>query len=356
MHFNRGILQEMGRDLCLVLLANFGFPGYIPRSPTTSTTNPVKKSVTSTGVQSQRTDSYGGESGPVEVFQMLAGLNRGNLLKELMRDQELLHQGEDEESSGSDSEPSDDNLEPSELAQFIPSTQKTAAPAHGKKPLSKTSSRTIIKPANAVSKAVPRPKAKKCPDCGKDLLMNHRCLAKPAGADKPRELLKPSSAIVQKRPVIGVKTYYNLLGKRVHDQMTQTPASFYLNYKLTKQREKEARTTRAPISGTLSSNMPFHAQLLDSLQPATPPEYPRPQTEALVPVPTEVPLSPTPHSVRGSEPKEDSVPMSRTQLMVEGPQLARERLSYGSLQSVKRSLYHDRLRHSSANNSIAKPN
>lgn len=347
MHFTRSILQDMGRDLCLVLLANFGFAGYIPRSMGATAASTGKKAVTSTGVQSQRTESYGGESGSVEMFQTLAGLNRGNLLKELMKDQELLHQGEDEESSGSDSGPSDDNLEPSELAQFVPAIQKTSAPARGKKPLSKTSSRTIIKPANTISRPMPRPKAKKCPDCGKDLLMNHRCVAKPAPAEKQ---VKPASAFVQKRPVIGVKTYYNLVGKRVHDQMTQTPASFYLNYKLTKQREKEARTTRAPLIGTLSSNMPFNAQLLDSLQPGTPPDYSRPHTDSIAAIPSDIPLSPTPHSVRDSEDNPKGM------LMVEGPQLARERISYGSLQAVKRSLYHDRLRHSSANNSIAKPN
>lgn len=274
-----------------------------------------------------------------EVFATLTSLNRGNLLKELLKDPDLLHQGEGEESSGSDSEPSDDNLEPEELAQLIPVAEKSDL-ASGKKPLSKTSSRTIIKPVSQ-KVTVSKSKVKKCPECGKDMFPHHKCPPKPAPVEKPKDSAKPPTATVsQRRPTVGVRTYYNLLGKRVHDQATQTPASFYLNYKLMKQREKEARSARSQV--TIS---PTGSVIFTSGEEGH-------RTDSILHDP---PLSPLPHSVRSTDAKENSLTLSRTgpMLGIEG-QISRDRLSYGNLQAVKRGLFQEKLRHSSVTGGSAK--
>ena len=56
---------------------------------------------------------------------------------------------------------------------------------------------------------------KKCPKCGEEEGPSHIC--------KPAEPAPPPP----KKKVIGLRTYYNLAGKRVHDQATQTPPGFY---------------------------------------------------------------------------------------------------------------------------------
>lgn len=59
---------------------------------------------------------------PPESFSLLLGFQENALLSEFMANDELVHAGEEEESSsGSDSDPSDDNLEVSELKQILPS-------------------------------------------------------------------------------------------------------------------------------------------------------------------------------------------------------------------------------------------
>ena len=51
---------------------------------------------------------------------MLDQFSGNDILKELQENDELLHQGEGKESSGSDSEPSDDNLDTDDLSLVLP--------------------------------------------------------------------------------------------------------------------------------------------------------------------------------------------------------------------------------------------
>ena len=108
-------------------------------------------------------------------------------------------------SSGSDSEPSEDNLELEELKVILP---KHLAPKKkkGKKP--KNPLPKVVKKPQVVVK---KPLKKKCTRCGEEEGPTHQC--------KVEEPVK--------RKVVGVETYYNLHGKRVHDQQTQTPVEFY---------------------------------------------------------------------------------------------------------------------------------
>ena len=72
----------------------------------------------------------------------------------------------------------------------------------------KSATRTVRRQSN-FKKIVPK---KKCKTCGSDDIPGHTC--------------KQELPVVKRRPV-GLRTYYNLSGKKVHDQQTQTPDEFY---------------------------------------------------------------------------------------------------------------------------------
>lgn len=63
---------------------------------------------------------------PPSAFSMLLGFDKDALLAEFMQNDELVYAGEySDSSSGSDSDPSDDNMESSELKFILPGKNVT---------------------------------------------------------------------------------------------------------------------------------------------------------------------------------------------------------------------------------------
>jgi hypothetical protein len=135
-----------------------------------------------------------------------AVIDAGSLYRELLQDDALLRAGEAVNSSDdSDSEPSEDNLDDSKLKKLMPKTARTryrSLPRHGGK-------RNRLKSTSNIPTVI-----QKCPDCGDLLTRQHICSAP-----------QPPPAQTPPRKPVGVRTYYNKAGKKVHDQITQTLAS-----------------------------------------------------------------------------------------------------------------------------------
>ena len=68
-------------------------------------------------------------------------------------------------------------------------------------------------PSKIVRKTIKKPPRRKCSKCGEDDLPGHECK-------------KEDPVPIRKKPV-GLRTYYNIAGKKVHDQQTQTPVEMY---------------------------------------------------------------------------------------------------------------------------------
>lgn len=188
LHFTTSALKEIGASLCLALVANYTETALIPAG--------------------------------------LAPVSRQKALMELMSDKELLMQGEDQDQSGSDSDPSEDDMSPEVIAQLLPI-------------------KVIPRPKRNL-KALKRPRKfglfmnkSKSPTGGKGLdqsldnVSPARSQLETSVIPEPRSM--PTSAL--KPPDRLLRAYYNIKGKRVRDQTTQTPVSFYLSYKLKQQGE-----------------------------------------------------------------------------------------------------------------------
>ena len=197
-HFTPESLEEMGKDLCIAVLVAFGREGMgsVPR--------PIGKSRGRMSVMR--------EGGMV--------ITRAKAKEEIMADPRLLHQGDGDSSSGSDSDASNENAE------------EPAEPSEG---LPRSSTRLVLKlPGPSLrSKRSLIPKARKCSECGLDLNMGHVC---------PQRIVPSPTAESNKLIVpVGVKTYYTVQGKKVHDQLTQTKVSFYAHYKANKEKAAQAQ-------------------------------------------------------------------------------------------------------------------
>ena len=196
MHFTGEILESMGRDLCRALL--------VINQNSSLIANPTQKK-----------PQFKQKKTPAKTetkisLPIMKEFNIDSILKEMLNTQEILHNGEagNSSSSGSDSEPSEDNLDYEVLKKLMPlsvPTKKKILPPSKKKPVS-----------NKIQ-YIPKPKffpRKKCGKCGENELPGHTCKIE---APPPPVRRKP----------IGLRTYYNISGKRVHDQATQTPPALY---------------------------------------------------------------------------------------------------------------------------------
>jgi ribosomal protein L32 len=195
-HFTGDILQEMGKDLCRALLV-LNQNTSLVRNPTQpkpllkNSKKPVKKTE------------------PQPNLPITKAYNIDSILKEMLEQDEILHNGEANiSSSGSDSEPSEDNLDEEELKKLIPLSV----------PSKKKQEKPKKKPVQIKNVYLPKQKPaqkKKCPKCGEEEVAGHVCKVVEAAPPPP------------KRKIVGLRTYYNLAGKRVHDQATQTPPGLY---------------------------------------------------------------------------------------------------------------------------------
>lgn len=187
LHFTTSALKAIGVSLCLALVANYSETTLVPAG--------------------------------------LTSISRQKVLQELMSDKELLLQGEDQDQSGSDSDPSEDDMSPEVMTQLLPIK---AAP----KP------RRNLKALKRPRKSGFFPSKSKSPtgkglDKSLDNVSPARSPLETSVLQEPRSM--PTSALKpSERPL---RTYYNIKGKRVRDQTTQTPVSFYLSYKLKQQGE-----------------------------------------------------------------------------------------------------------------------
>lgn len=178
-HFTSLMLQEMGKQLCLTLLVAGNLT--VPVSP----------------------------SSPISTLTSAAAL------EELKGCEDLLLSGEQDESSdGSDACPSEDNLDEKEIAKLVPA--KPAAKTQSSKRQRPTtinvrqSPLTHSKPFKEDVKELP-----KCGKCGETELPGHQCARQ---VQKPA--IRTTSRLYSKQ--VGLRTYFNAVGKKVHDQATQT--------------------------------------------------------------------------------------------------------------------------------------
>ena len=192
MHFSGEILAEMGRDLCRAVL--------ILSQNSSLARNPALRRLSLK--QKQRKNKTQDEETEIVI---ITEHNIEAILTELLARKDSLQAGEgNASSSGSESEPSEDNLEFQELKSLMPATH----------------SHSLVNSLNFNKNALNRGNfyrnktlTKKCGKCGEEDLHGHFC--------------KIFEVTAQRRKIVGIRTYYNITGKRVHDQETQTPPSFY---------------------------------------------------------------------------------------------------------------------------------
>jgi hypothetical protein len=111
-HIDIPLLESMGRDLVRTLLVhqNISLPQELKPMLTSESPLKVKKFSAENDTPNQNEDAL--------------AINR-LLLAELRNNKELVKLGEGDSTSGSDSEPSEDNLEPTELIKNLPTVDKT---------------------------------------------------------------------------------------------------------------------------------------------------------------------------------------------------------------------------------------
>lgn len=220
-HFTTTQLEEIGRDFLLaVLVCN---PSKLPPKLSSSLRSNRAKTLRRTVEDAQDVADYS---------FLGTGINVENLCAELLQDQDLREAGEEACSSDdSDSEPSEDNLEVAKLNKLMP---KEVRIKHRSLPRANSKKRANMKPA------APLPvTAKKCLECGEIVSKLHTC-----NPPQPAPPAAPPPPLPRKP--IGVRTYYNKFGKKVHDQITQTPNSFYAKHVL-RTRRPESFSRGPPV-------------------------------------------------------------------------------------------------------------
>ncbi|CAG9333093.1 unnamed protein product [Blepharisma stoltei] len=186
-HHTAKQLQEMGKQVCLSLAINAEIELPLALDPQPS---------------------------PDGEIANLATIKKKDILTELLSTKELLVDNPENDSSGSDSEPSEDNLDPEEMAEVLPTTSRKRIdkkrPVTTKKRNSSNLSINLLKEKEK--------ELQKCGTCGELLKDKHVCKTQ---APKP----KPRFSQIYKKPtsIFSVnQPYYNAAGKKVRDQATQT--------------------------------------------------------------------------------------------------------------------------------------
>ena len=138
---------------------------------------------------------------------------RKNILEELKNNKELLVDNQDDTSSGSDSDPSEDNLNPDETLAVYPMAL-TPKPKLEEKKFNSSAKKRADSNRSLTSQKERTKTVQKCKMCGEQELPGHVC-------SKPKPKLRP---LVKSLPVYcpPAQPYYNAAGKKVRDQATQT--------------------------------------------------------------------------------------------------------------------------------------
>ena len=187
LHFSTSHLMEMGKQVCLALVVN--------------------------GELCSPND----EPQPEGVGSAIL-FTKKDIIKELKENPELLEENDDDCSSGSESDPSEDNLDPEEICSVYPVTlAPKLKPSDKKKSTPIPNSKARAQSNRSLTAQKERAKIiLKCKQCGEPDLPGHIC-QKP----KPKQQLKP---IVKPSGTFNLinQPYYNAAGKKVRDQATQT--------------------------------------------------------------------------------------------------------------------------------------
>jgi hypothetical protein len=112
------LLEEIGRDLVRTLLVHQNLKLLPALSPL----------LAAEGATQMKVKKFSAENDTVIQDEEAYLVNR-MLIAELNNNKELIKMGEGDSSSGSDSEPSEDNLEPSELIKNLPTVDKNLSQA-----------------------------------------------------------------------------------------------------------------------------------------------------------------------------------------------------------------------------------
>lgn len=141
-----------------------------------------------------------------------SSISRKNILEELKANKELLKDNEDDSSSGSDSDPSEDNLDMEETALVYPSSVPPKPKVEERK--TPSAKKRVESKRSLTSQKDRNRTVQKCKLCGEQELPGHVC-------SKPKPKLRP---IVKTQPIYAQPSqpYYNAQGKKVRDQATQT--------------------------------------------------------------------------------------------------------------------------------------
>lgn len=186
-HHTAKQLEEMGKQVCLCLAINSEIELPLSLDPQPS---------------------------PEGELTNLSTLKKKDLVLELKNCKELLVDNVENDSSGSDSDPSDDNLDPEEIAEVLPITNRKKI-IEKKRPVTTKKRNTSILSLNLQKEKEKEPQ--KCLNCGEPMKGDHNCLS-PAKKQKP----KPNP-VSRNMNIFSVnQPYYNAAGKKVRDQASQT--------------------------------------------------------------------------------------------------------------------------------------
>ena len=189
MHHTTHHLKDMGKQVCLALIINTGLD-----APHNEEPQPL----------------------PDGETPQIINFSKESILEELKSNQELLKDNNDNESSGSESDPSEDNLDPEEITTVYPVTLTPKPKGEAKKQIPSSCSPKKRAGSNrSLTSQKERNKIIiKCKQCGEPEMPGHVC-------QKPKPKLRP---IMKPQPVFNQSSppYYNAAGKKVRDQATQT--------------------------------------------------------------------------------------------------------------------------------------
>jgi ribosomal protein L32 len=211
-HLTASQLQLIGKHVCLALLI---YGNHVPPQAALPQPSP---------------DDSGSQ--PESAYMKFSDISREDCERELGKCIETGDASDEEGgSSGSDSSPSEDNLDPEELSKLLPAVPISKAERTQRKVMPRQASAAQARRAKEETKA-----PAKCQSCLEPLLPNHIC----AKLRVLKPLSNPYSRLYTKR--VGLNTYVSpVTGKTMHDQATQTPKPGTV---------LESRSRSLPTSGT----------------------------------------------------------------------------------------------------------
>ena len=161
--------------------------------------------------------------------------NKDDIIKEFKEDQSLLIDNPDN-VSGSDSDPSEDNLDEEVISKLIPhplpKVRKSRIKSKDYKKLTKIEKKSLSEVRRRDNYSTRRNKQaslerkfeqnKKCEECGEIEFSNHVCAKKFKSSVSPTPTVNQRKMIKSSTVNSNITVYVNIKGKTVRDQATQT--------------------------------------------------------------------------------------------------------------------------------------